>query len=722
MTKKNKSKKKSDLSYEILKLYKRSPKKRYHAKQIIKKLRLTVNVDTLESVLERLAKKGQITLLENGKYKLNRLSTSKEDKGSKGNKGNKGNITIGRVDMTRRGSAFIISDDLEVDIHVPPKRLNYAMHGDTVKVEYAASQRGSKPTGTILEIVERGTDHFIGVINISTNYAFLIPDNQRLNTDIFIPLEHIKEAKNGEKVVVKIIKWQDAKTKSPIGKVNYVLGKSGSADIEMKSILIQQGFNLTFPEAVIAESEKLNDKLSKSEIKRRRDFREITTFTIDPDTAKDFDDALSIQYLEDGNCEIGVHIADVTHYIKEGTALDKEAYLRSTSVYLVDRVCPMLPEKLSNVLCSLRPGEDKCTFSAVFTFDKDNKIVDRWFGKTLIHSDRRFTYEEAQEIIESGEGEFAAEIKQMNKIAKVLRKEKFKNGAINFESPEVKFKLDEEGNPVELYLKSRKEAHMLIEDFMLLANREVATFIQKKQGGQAVPFVYRVHDLPDQSKLSDFALFASELGFKMAITTPKQIAATFNALTKESVKKEELKVLLPLAIRTMSKAEYSTENIGHYGLAFDNYSHFTSPIRRYSDVLVHRLLEKNIDATYRADEEELGTMCKHISSQERKAMAAERESIKYKQAEYLEKHIGKTFDGVISGMIERGLFVELIENFCEGFISFESMPEPTNYEGNYKAVGRHSGTVYKLGKKVKVSIVSVDFAKRRVEMEIAEEE
>ncbi|MEM7103917.1 MAG: ribonuclease R [Bacteroidota bacterium] len=705
-------KKNQDLKNEILNLLKRTPKKRYHARQIIKKLRLSVSADAVDAHLLALEKEGKAILLKNGKFRFNKnVPTGKEDRFT----------AEGIVDVARQGFAFITDTGLDTDIFIPARKLNYALHGDRVKVQYSLKSRGFRPEGKVIEVLKRAADHFIGTINVSQKFAFVIPDNQRLSVDIFVPLSDTEGAKNGEKVVVRIMEWHGKKRKSPIGKVTHVLGESGSSDIEMKSILLQQGFNLEFPEEVIAESEGLNDKITENEVTKRRDFRAVTTFTIDPDTAKDFDDALSIQYLENGDCEVGVHIADVTHYVKENSALDKEAYKRSTSVYLVDRVLPMLPEKLSNNLCSLRPNEDKFTFSAVFTFNKDDQVVKRWFGKTLIHSDRRFTYEEAQEILETGEGEYASELKKLNLLAKKLRNNRFKKGGISFVSPEVKFKLDEAGRPIEVFIKESKDAHKLIEDFMLLANREVATFIFKKKEGKPVPFVYRIHDHPDEVKVADFAAFAREMGFIMHIDTPGQISKAYNALTRQAETQPELKMLLPLAIRTMAKAVYSTDNIGHYGLSFDYYTHFTSPIRRYSDVLVHRILEKNLKTIYLVSEDELEAQCQHISVQERKAMEAERESVRYKQVEYLESHIGSLYEGIISGMNERGIFVELIENWCEGFVGFETMQESFTLEGRYKAIGNRTGQVYKMGDKVQVRIASVDFAKRKVFMEFIEE-
>ena len=619
--------------------------------------------------------------------------------------------------MTRSGSAYIVVDGLEDDIHVSAKYLKSALNGDIVKINTWKPRGRIKPEGEVLEVVQRGSEYFIGTFSKSKKYGFVMPDKQNMPVDIIVFPEEQNDASDGDKVVVKIIKWHDRGNKSPVGSVTTVLGKSGSSDIEMKSILINNGFNLDFPEEVIAETERFPDGVDEAEVAKRRDMRTIPTFTIDPVDAKDFDDALSIEYFEDGSCEIGVHIADVTHYVKPKTALDKEAYLRSTSVYLVDRVLPMLPERLSNGLCSLRPNEDKYTFSAVFKFDKKDKLVGKWFGKTLTHSDRRFAYGEAQEVIETGEVDMAKEIKDMPRIARKMRKQRFKEGAIAFESEEVRFKLDEDGVPIDVYVKERKEANMMIEDYMLLANKEVALFVNKKEKPE-IPYVYRVHDLPNPDKVAEFARFAFELGVKMKTDTPEQIAKSYNDLAKLAEKDDSVKMLQPIAIRTMAKAEYSTDNIGHYGLGFEFYSHFTSPIRRYSDVLAHRILYQVLEGkNYRNNKEKLEAQCKHISLMERKATDSERESIKYKQVEFIEKHVGEAFDGVISGIIDRGIFVELVHSKCEGIVGFDTVDEPFEVkDGRLKAVGLKTGKTYKMGDTVRVIVTNADIQRRQIDM------
>ena len=704
-----------ELKSQIIRLFKANPKKRLNAKQVIQKLKISNSKDAVQDALEKLSKEKILYGFDDLRYKLDKFGNSSSSRSVKTS------TAQGTVDMTRTGAAYIVCDNIEDDVYVPEKYMNSAMNGDKVELSIHIPRGRRKPEGKVLKVISRANEYFMGTLRISRKYGIVTPDNSRMPMDIFVDLDDLKEANDGEKVVVKITKWPSNAKKNPIGIVSTVLGALGSNDIEMNAILINNGFNLEFPEEVIAESEALSEKMSEEEIAKRRDMRGITTFTIDPDTAKDFDDALSIQQYENGDWEIGVHIADVSHYVKPDTALDKEAFKRSTSVYLVDRVLPMLPEKLSNGVCSLRPHEEKFTFSAIFTFNDKLEITKKWFGKTIIYSDHRFSYEEAQEGLETKAGPYAQELAMLNKIALKLRKQKFKNGAIAFEAEEVKFRLDENGVPIDVYVKERKEAHMLIEDFMLLANKEVAKYINKKADGHEIPFVYRVHDSPDPDKIADFARFAMELGYKMDMQTPQQIADSFNNLAKAAKKDSTLKILEPLAIRTMSKAIYTTENIGHYGLGFDFYSHFTSPIRRYSDVLAHRILEKNLKGTYRVNKDELEEKCKHISSQERKAMDAERESIKYKQVEFIEKHIGEEFEGVISGMIDRGIFVELKANKCEGMVGFDTMNEPFDIaDDRLSAKSLRSNKVLKMGDTIRVKILSADLVRKQIEMEIVE--
>jgi ribonuclease R len=559
-------------------------------------------------------------------------------------------------------------------------------------------------------------------LKIFKQYAIVFPDLVDYFPEVLVKLSDLDEAKDGDKVITKITSWGTDKTKAIWGKVINTLDAYDDNDVAMNSILISNGFDIEYPEAAVNEAMLMDGHITHYEEQIRRDFRQVLTLTIDPDTAKDFDDALSIQFLENDVIEVGVHIADVTHFLKENSALDKEALKRSTSVYLVDRVLPMLPEKLSNDLCSLNPHEDKYTFSAVFKFDAKYKIVDRWLGKTIIHSDRRFTYEQAQEVLEGKSSELSNELITLNKIAHKLRKDRFKNGSINFESEEIKFILDDKNKPIGVFTKERKDAHLLIEDFMLLANKEVAIFMHKKSIPET-PYIYRVHDQPDYARIVDFALFANELGFQMKIDTPANIVKSFNNLSSERQKNPALKMLEPLAIRTMAKAEYSSKNIGHYGLAFEHYSHFTSPIRRYSDVLAHRILFENLNEhNYRVDPEILETRCKHISKQERKAMDAERESVKYKQVEFMLDKVGKTFEGTISGMIERGIFVEVLDVKAEGLIPFKTMSELyTLAPSKLKAISRQSNHELRMGDTVKVVLKDADLSARQLEFRLVED-
>ncbi|MBP6826029.1 MAG: ribonuclease R [Saprospiraceae bacterium] len=774
MTKKNKSGGKKltaqSLQIEILKFLITHPQKRFSPRQITDYLRISNNKDSAEHALRQLVQVGSVAEFSENKFgiALHKLTSgeaqetdapdiekpvlrkapagdrpaarperpaSAEDRSVSSRK-----FIEGRVDMTRTGAAYIVSELRDTDVYVPPKYVNGALNGDTVRVlmfptppRRKGGQMLRKPEGEIVAVLKRSNEFFIGTLRKGRKYAMFLPDNPNMPVDIYVPSEACGEARDGDKVVVRVTDWQEGKGRVPIGKVTQTLGEIGGNDFEMKKILINQGFELSHSEEAEAEAARIPDSISPQEIARRRDFREILTFTIDPEDAKDFDDALSIRNLENGNLEIGVHIADVTHYLKPDSSLDKEAFQRSTSVYLVDRVNPMLPEKLSNNLCSLVPHQDRLTFSAVFTFDPGGKLVGRWFGKTVIHSAKRFSYEEAQTILDGKPDEALKQLiifpeldlalKTMDRLAKQMRKEREKNGAIGFETEEVRFRLDADGAPIEAYVKERKEAHLLIEDFMLLANKEVAHFIDAKaENQQEIPFIYRVHDLPDMAKVAEFARFAAELGHPMKVDTPKQLAKSFNQLMLAARKNERLKLLEPLAIRTMAKAVYSSNNIGHYGLGYTHYAHFTSPIRRYSDVLAHRLLERNLDGkTYRVDKNKLEEQCKHVSSQEKKAADAERESVKFKQAELMRRHIGEEFDGIISGMIDRGFFVELSGSKAEGLVEFKYLDDAYEVEeGNLRATGRRYKRQFKMGDRVRIRVVAVDLQRRQIEMELAQ--
>ncbi len=687
----------------------------WNARQLIKKLKIANSKPDLVRVLDALVKQGKVRSETEGEYIALASKARKSAKAvlTPGMPTGK-NILQGRVDMTRSGSAYVIVEDREEDVFVSQKYTGGAMHRDVVQVELLPPRKGKKPEGRVVGIVKRALEQIIGTIRLYKKFAVVVPDRATIQFDVVVPIDKMNEAVDGDKVVVKITHWDG---QSPEGEVVHVLGASGSHELEMQSILIHHGFNLAWPEQVIRECHTLEETISEEEIARRRDFRKITTFTIDPITARDFDDALSIRTLDNGHIEVGIHIADVSHYVRPGTALDKEAYLRSTSVYLVDRVCPMLPEKLSNELCSLRPLEESLCYSAVFEFDLDYKVVDRWFGRTVIYSDHRFSYEDAQVVLDGGEGPFAAELKKLNKMAKAMRKKRIRDGAIMFETDELQFKVDELGQTLEIFVKERKDAHLLIEEFMLLANREVATLMAQKGKAKEIPFPYRVHDLPDADRLIDFQRFARELGFHIQIDTPKQIAKSFNRLAEAAKENEKLRLLEPLAIRTMAKAIYTTNNIGHYGLAFDYYTHFTSPIRRYADVLVHRILDANLGNVYREQKDTLEGQCKHISDMERAAMNAERESVKYKQMEYLQNKVGQEFTGVISGVIESGIFVELEESRAEGMISFRTMGGGFYQTAPFKA-GSRTGDEYSIGQLIRVRIRKIDMALRQMDLEL----
>ena len=710
--KKTKKLTQAQLQKSISYLLSKNPTKVFNPKQIAKKLKVSNSKDAVMNALKVLAESGKAVALDDYLFKANNRRRARGNRGT----------AQGRVDSTRTGSAYIEIEGWENDVFISAKNMHSAMNGDLVEINYWIPRGRRKPEGEVVRVIERASENFVGTLHLQKRNGVVAPARVDANIEVHIDFDELKGAEDGDRVVVQVTKWP-LRGRKARGRVTAVLGTEGS-DLEMNTILINAGFNLTHDENAIAEAEEYPTKITQTEIAKRRDFRKTLTFTIDPVDAKDFDDAISIEFLENGNVEIGVHIADVTHFVKPGSALDKEAYQRSTSVYLVDRVLPMLPERLSNNLCSLRPNEDRLTFSAAFEFDQDHKVVNRWFGKAIIHSDRRFAYEEAQEVMETGEGDFAKELRLINRIAKKLRKARFKNGAIDFDMEEVRFRLDEEGVPIEVYVKERKDAHMLIEEYMLLANREVATYVNKRaKGKREIPFVYRVHDYPNPDKVAELAMFAKELGFEMNISSPKTVAKSFNKLAQQADKNPALHLLQPLAVRTMAKAEYTSNNIGHYGLAFDFYSHFTSPIRRYSDVLAHRILEKNLDEKdWRVDKSELEEMCKHISIQERKAMDAERQSIKYKQVEFLEKHVGEVFEGLISGMIDRGFFVELIGNKCEGLVGFDMLPESFDIdESRLFARGKQTDRLIKMGDKVKVRIVRTDLAKRQIDMELVDE-
>lgn len=710
MAKKKSHQLKQVLTQLISDVFSKNKNEALNYNQVSAKLNL-VDVESKETILEVLeeeAVKGTFEEAERGKFRLKELKT----------------FIIGKVDMTADGSAFIVPDDgLEKDVFVSSRKLHTALHGDRVKVYIYAKKSGRKNEGEVVEIIERYKTDFIGVIKISERFAFVMIDDRKMLHDIFVPLTDLNGAKNGQKVQVGITDWPEG-AKNPIGKIIHILGEEGENDTEMNAILAQFGFPLNFPEEVEKEANAFSEEITEEDIKSRRDFRSTITFTIDPADAKDFDDAISFKTLENGNYEIGVHIADVSHYVTPGSLLDKEAYSRATSVYLVDRVIPMLPERLSNGVCSLRPNEDKLCFAAVFELDKDANVVTEWFGRTIIHSDRRFSYEEAQEVIENKAGDYAEELAKLNELAYILRDRKFKNGAISFESTEVKFQLDEKGKPVGVYVKERKDAHKLIEDFMLLANKKVAEFAAKKgKGKQKYTFVYRSHDSPNLENLGSFALFAARFGYKINMKSDKEIAKSLNYLMEDVEGKKEQNVLTQLAIRSMAKAIYTTKKTSHYGLAFDHYTHFTSPIRRYPDVMVHRLLAAYLNKEKSASEDEYEEASSHSSAMEKRAADAERASIKYKQVEYLEENVGNIYAGIISGVTEWGMYVELIENKCEGMIRLRDISDDFYVldEKNYCIIGQRKKKVYQLGDEVKVKVKKVDLSKRQIDFSLVQD-
>ena len=679
-------------------------------KQVAAKLNLNDPDDreVIHDILRDETKKRTLKEISHGKYQMLELKTFVE----------------GRVDMTADGSAFIVTDDeFENDIFVAPRKLRTALNGDRVKVYVYAKSRGKNKEGEVIEILQRAKMEFTGIVKLSDRFALFIPDDRKMLHDIFIPMNELNGAKNGIKAIAEITDWP-VDAKNPIGRIKHVLGTQGENDTEMNAILAEYGFPLSFPGEVEHESEEISDVITREEIARRRDFRNITTFTIDPFDAKDFDDALSFRILENGNYEVGVHIADVSHYIQPDSALDKEALDRATSVYLVDRVIPMLPERLSNGLCSLRPKEDKLCFAAVFELDENAYVINEWFGKTVIHSDRRFTYEEVQDVIETGHGDFEQEILKLNALAYKLRDRKFKHGAISFETTEVKFKLDEQGKPIGVYVKERKDAHKLIEDFMLLANRKVAEHVSKMgKGKHKYTFVYRVHDTPKPDALAGFAQFAARFGYKINTKSEKETAKSLNYLMEHVEGKKEQNVLTQLAIRSMAKAIYTTKSSSHYGLAFDHYTHFTSPIRRYPDVMVHRLLFHYLNGGQSANAEHYEKLCQHSSQMEKKAADAERASVKYKQAEYLRDQIGNIFAGVISGVTEWGMYVEIIENKCEGMVRLRDISDDfyTLDEKNYAIIGQRKKKVYQLGDEVRIKVKNVDLTKKQIDFSLVQD-
>ncbi len=626
----------------------------------------------------------------------------------------------GRLEITRSGMGFVIVDGDKNDIMVKPGDFATALNGDIVRVKLVKENiRTGKKEGRIVEVVTRKQTEFIGHLQLSTNHAFFVPDTDKPMPDLFIPLIDINGAKNKDRVVARLVKW-DKTDKKPVGEIVKVLLPEDDNDAAMQELLAQAGFPLSFPLDVQETAERIPDILDPEEISKRRDCRDILTFTIDPADAKDFDDAISIRELSKDVYEIGVHIADVSYYVLPDSDLDVEAYKRATSVYLPDRVNPMLPEKISNELCSLRPHEDKFTFSAIFQMTSKGEVKQYWLGKTVIHSDHRYAYEDVQQIIETKEGVHKEEILLLNDISQRMRRKRFEKGAINFSSQEVRFKLDEKGTPIGIVVKESKESHQLIEELMLLANKTVAENVSKLHiNKKPIPFPYRVHDQPDKDRLAPFLVFAKKYGHVFDISSPEKISKSFNQMLEDAKGKPEQHVLEQLGIRTMAKAIYTTENIGHYGLAFDYYCHFTSPIRRYPDILVHRVLESIIIGKTMNDKK-MEEKCKHSSERERAAMECERAGNKYKQVEFLKSHVGEVFEAVISGVSSFGFWAETVLHKCEGLVSVIGLSDYDDFrhvETDYSLVGRRTGRAFRMGDKVMIKVIAANLEKRQLDYE-----
>jgi ribonuclease R len=708
MSKKGRGKKSNGISREtlteqVLSVLSKNPEQGLNYKQIAKRLNISdpQSKEMISGILGDLTGQGGVQEIYPGKYKV---------------KASRGYIT-GTVDMTRMGYGFISTEELEDDVFVSANNLKTALHGDKVKVRLYAKRKGARPEGEVVEILERWRTSFVGTVEVMPNFAFLIPDNKNMPFDLFIPTSKLNGALQGQKAVARVIDW-DSKSKNPVAEIINVLGYPGLHETEMHAILAEFELPYSFTEEVEQDAEKIPGEITPDEIKSRRDFRYIPTFTIDPADAKDFDDALSLRQLENGNWEIGVHIADVTHYVKPGTLVEEEAKQRATSVYLVDRVVPMLPERLSNHICSLNPSEDKLTYSAVFEMNEKADILNEWFGRTIINSDRRFSYNEAQQVIDTGDGDMKEQVLLLHNLAQQLRAKRFASGAFAFEKIEVRFDLDENGKPVGIKFREMGTANQLVEEFMLLANRHVAEYVGKKLKGKT--FVYRIHDKPDPEKLSNFSHFITRFGYKLEDGEKTSLPKAMNKLLTSVAGKKEQNIIETLALRSMAKAVYSTDNIGHYGLSFKHYTHFTSPIRRYPDMMVHRLLSAYLAQDNPGSQDKYEKMCEHSSRMERVAAEAERASVKYKQVEYMSDKTGQVFEGVISGVTEWGIYVEIIENQCEGMIHIRELADDFyEYdEENYCLKGRSTGKIYTLGDRVNIEVVKADLQKKQLDYKL----
>lgn len=700
--------KKKELEQLVIDFLTQNKEKQFNYKQIAAALNIRGEEGRkiLVKVLDRLRDEDVLLETSRGRYRSN----------------NRGFILEGRFERRNNGKNFFVPDDDANSINIPERNSRHAMNGDRVRVQLLAKRKRADTEGAVIEILERAQSRFVGVLEVQKYFAFLIMDSKFLANDIFIPMDELNGGKNGDKVVVEIVEWPE-KANNPVGKVIDVLGKSGRNDTEMHAILAHYDLPYRYPENVNRAADLIPETIDEKEIARREDFRGVFTMTIDPKDAKDFDDALSLRKISPTVWEVGVHIADVTHYVKAGDLIDKEAENRATSVYLVDRTIPMLPEKLSNELCSLRPNEDKLCFSVVFELNEKAEVRKHRIVRTVIHSDSRLTYEDAQTIIETGKGDFSTEILTLNALAQQLRERRFANGAINFERYEVKFNLDEKGKPLGVYFKESKEANHLIEEFMLLANRTVAEAVGKvPKGKHAKSFVYRIHDVPDPEKLDTLNTFILRFGHKIKTEGSKvDVAKSINSLLDKVQGRPEENLVETIAIRTMSKAVYSSKNVGHYGLAFDYYTHFTSPIRRYPDMMVHRLLERYLDGGRSVDPGTLELECKHCSEMEQVAANAERDSVKYKQVEFMSDKIGKVYDGVVSGITEWGIYVEINENKCEGMIPIRELDDDFYEldEKNYRLVGRRTKREYRLGQPVSIQVARANLERKQLDFVLA---
>ncbi|MEN9920093.1 MAG: ribonuclease [Bacteroidota bacterium] len=702
-----KRRKKSDLITLVIKFFNHNTQASYNYKQIGADLGVKTQPERLllVDVLETLAEDAFIIETSKGKYKSN----------------TRGLFVEGRFERRSSGKNFFVPEDGDEKIFIAERNSAHAMNGDKVRIQMLAKRKGRDPEGEVLEILERKQTRFVGTLSVTKNFAFLEMDSKILSNDIFIPLDKLKGGKTGDKAFVEVIEWPK-RAKNPVGIVLDVLGVAGTNNAEMHAILAEFGLPYKYPEEVEAEANKISDIITQEEIDKREDFRNITTLTIDPRDAKDFDDALSIRELKNGHWEVGVHIADVTHYVKKGGIIDKEGEDRATSIYLVDRTIPMLPERLSNGLCSLRPNEEKLCYSAIFELDDNADIKAHRIGRTVINSDRRFTYEEAQEIIETGEGDYNTYVLKLDELAKKLRAKRFEHGSIAFEREEVRFEIDENGKPLSVYFKEQKDSNKLIEEFMLLANKTVAEFIGKvPKNKEAKTFVYRIHDLPNPEKLESMAQFIRRFGYKIKIDGSNAVVARgINKLMAEIHDKPEENLISTIAVRAMAKAVYSTSNIGHYGLAFDYYTHFTSPIRRYPDMMVHRLLTHYLEGGKSVNQQECENECKHCSEMELLAANAERASIKYKQVEFMSDKIGRTFKAVISGVAEWGIYAEIEENKCEGLVPMRELDDDFYEfdEKNYRLCGRRTKREYRLGDEIEIKVARANLERKQLDFAI----